>query len=255
MMRRLIIPLFLVVLFVASGSNNAFSDAGGTVPGGTVPRATQPRTETKVLVIGDSLTSGLYATKEQNTFVSIVAQRSGYSMARRNASVLRNAIPLWSEVKTWKPDIVILEVGINDANGRQWSTNWKGDYLALVRDMQASGAEVILCTTFWVNIQPDSPIYPIHQSINQDIRAIANETGAGLADLWSATVNCKECISSPSILSYFAPHYHGDSFHPSDIGHAKIADTITGVMFPIKTFLPLVSMNEPHDAESAPFSN
>lgn len=252
MIRRLTIPLFLVVLFVAMGSHNAFSDAGGTVPPGTVPTGTE---ETKVLVIGDSLTSGLYATKEQNTFVSIVARRSGYSMARRNASVLRNAIPLWAEVKAWKPDIVILEIGINDANGRQWSANWKGDYLALVRDMQESGAKVILCTTFWVNIQPDSPIYPIHQSINQDIRAIASETGSGLADLWNATVGCDKCISNPFTISYFAPHYHGDSFHPSDIGHAKIADTIMDVMFPNKTFLPLVLMPESTDAESAPFSD
>ena len=207
----------LLVLAVIS----IFSGAKGNDGGGTIP------TPKRLLVIGDSLTNGLYATAEQNTFVSIVSRNTGMPTARRAVPTLKDAVPLWANLKTWQPDVVIIELGINDINGRQWNSQWKKNYQALVEDIQATGAKVVICTTFWIGIDSDNPIYALHIGLNNDVRDIAQRTGATLADLWIATEGCAECVSTPGTISYFSPHFHGDDMHPSDTGHAAIARVVT----------------------------
>lgn len=209
------IGVALIALSIFSGAKS--NDLGG----GTIPK------NQRLLVIGDSLTNGLYATAEQNTFVSVVSRNTGMLTARRAVPTLKDAVPLWVNLKTWQPDVVVIELGINDINGRQWNAQWKKDYQALVEDIQASGARVVICTTFWIGIQSDNPIYPLHVGMNNDIRDIARQTGATLADLWTATERCAECVSTPDVISYFSPHYHGDDMHPSDAGHAAIARVVT----------------------------
>lgn len=212
------IGIALIALSIFSGAKS--NDFGN----GTIPA---PK---RLLVIGDSLTNGLYATAEQNTFVSIVSKNTGMPTARRAVATLRDAIPLWVNLKAWQPDVVVIELGINDINGRQWNAQWKKDYQALVEDIQATGARVVICTTFWIGIDDQNPIYALHAGLNNDIRDIARQTGATLADLWIATEGCAECVSTPDVISYFAPHYHGDNMHPSDVGHAAIARVVTGAI-------------------------
>lgn len=207
--------LVLAVISVFSGAK------GNDFGGGTIPKSN------RLLIIGDSLTNGLYATAEQNTFVSIVSRNTGMPTARRAVPTLKDAVPLWANLKTWQPDVVVIELGINDINGRQWNAQWKKNYQALVEDIQATGARVVICTTFWIGIDSDNPIYPLHIGLNNDVRDIARQTGATLADLWTATERCAECVSTPDVISYFSPHYHGDDMHPSDAGHAAIASVVT----------------------------
>ena len=206
--------LVLAVISVFSGAKG--NDGGGTIP---APK--------RLLVIGDSLTNGLYATAEQNTFVSIVSKNTDMPTARRAAATLKDAVPLWMNLKAWQPDVVVIELGINDVNGRQWNARWKKSYQTLVEDIQATGAKVVVCTTFWIGIDDQNPIYALHVGLNNDVRDIAQRTGATLADLWAATEGCADCVSTPDVVSYFSPHYHGDNMHPSDIGHAVIARVIT----------------------------
>ena len=234
------IGVALIALSIFSGAKS--NDFGN----GTIPA---PK---RLLVIGDSLTNGLYAAAEQNTFVSIVSRNTGMPTARRAAATLRDAIPLWTNMKAWQPDVVVIELGINDINGRQWNAQWKKDYQALVEDIQATGARVVICTTFWIGIDDQNPIYALHAGLNNDIRDIARQTGATLADLWIATEGCADCVSTPDVVSYFSPHYHGDNMHPSDAGHAAIAsvvtDAINGVFTSSTTsktyYLPFVANGE-----------
>ena len=216
-MRKLIFSIGTIIIALSIFSGVKSNDFGN----GTIPKSQ------RLLVIGDSLTNGLYATAEQNTFVSIVSRNTGMLTARRAVPTLRDAIPLWTNLKAWQPDVVVIELGINDINGRQWNAQWKKNYQALVEDIQASGARVVICTTFWIGIDSDNPIYPLHIGLNNDIRDIARQTGATLADLWAATEGCAECVSTPDVISYFSPHYHGDDMHPSDAGHAAIASVVT----------------------------
>ena len=81
------IGVALIALSIFSGAKS--NDFGN----GTIP------TPKKLLVIGDSLTNGLYATAEQNTFVSIVSRNTGMPTARRAAATLRDAVPLWVNLK------------------------------------------------------------------------------------------------------------------------------------------------------------
>lgn len=232
--------LVLAAIGIFSGAKS--NDFGG----GTIPKSN------RLLVIGDSLTNGLYATAEQNTFVSIVSRNTGMPTARRAVPTLKDAVPLWANLKTWQPDVVIIELGINDINGRQWNAQWKKNYQALVEDIQATGAKVVICTTFWIGIDSDNPIYALHIGLNNDVRDIAQRTGATLADLWIATEGCAECVSTPGTISYFSPHFHGDDMHPSDTGHAVIArvvtDAINGAFTSSTTnktyYLPLVATGE-----------
>lgn len=231
-MRFVFKGMLLILLFVLLVSPmQAQSGNYGTVP-----------YRSKILVIGDSLTSGLYATHEQATFVSILGEMTGAKIGRRAAARLSNAVLVWNEVKAWNPDIVIIEVGLNDVAHRDAIdlSTWKSTYIGLVMSMQQAGKRVLICNTFWFGLQPSSPIYQPYVDYNEVIRQVAAETGATYVDIWSNTHNCDECVSTPEQLSYFNPHYHGDYFHPSDNGHKRIAETIKDALVS-KTFFPFVS--------------
>lgn len=188
---------------------------------------TVPPAQKKLLVIGDSLTNGLYASHEQATFASVLAQISGYALARRNGAKLPAAVITWGEVKVWNPDIVVLEIGLNDVSlGTVPDSEWAAMYSSLLADMKSTGAKVVACTMFWGGIESSHPNYNRYMLYNQMIRDAAKSNDVSLADLWAATDGCKECVSRSANESYFAPHYHGDNFHPSNYGHEMIAKIV-----------------------------
>ena len=229
--------LFVLMLSIMSGS---VSGQDGTVPVSAIPGGTIPNKQERILFIGDSLTAGLFSTHEQATFVSRLAEMTKQPIARRLASQLYIADHVWSEVRVWNPTIVVIEVGLNDINGGTYTNaQWKAQYVNLSANIMATGAKLIICTTFHFNNKPGDALYERRLQYNQMIRETAAETGATLADLWNATLNCPECVSSPDVVSYFGPYYHGDNFHPSDEGHRKIADEIYRVMFN-RLYFPMV---------------
>lgn len=230
-MRWLLLAAILIsaLFFQQPGSNGE----AGTIP----PRA-------RILVIGDSLASGLYADDERATYASQVAEQLGGMLARRHASTLVQAGPLWDEVKVWRPSMIILEIGLNDVSSGQWAKGkWIEDYRGLVERIQATGATVVVCTAFWAGILPSHRNYAAYEGLNADVRQVASETGARLADLWNASQGCDECVSQKDELSYFAP-YHGDGFHPNDYGHRLIARAIVQAIDGNRElFLPILQGN------------
>lgn len=223
---------FLILLTITLLS---FGRASSTTIG------TLPPVNNRLLIIGDSLTSGLYATSENSTFARLVADATGMQLARRYSKNLEMATATWSEVRGWRPAVIVLEVGLNDVSGGKVNSAWAVDYERLVRDMLGSGATVIVCTVFYGGIQTRHPNYAIYQQVNVDIAQAAAATSAKLADLWTATNGCVECVSAPGQDSYFAPHYHGDNFHPSDYGHEMIADVVVDAIAGITYYLPIVA--------------
>ncbi len=211
------------------------------LPGNPTPRVrTIPPHTTRLLVIGDSLTSGLYAAGEEETFASIVAQRTGFHLARVHGTGLRNAVDVWQKYKDWHPDLVVLEVGLNDVSGGVWAAeSWRAAYLALVRDIQSSGARIVVCTTFWAGVSDTHRNYRVYEALNADIRSVAIESGAMLADLWVVTNGCEDCVSRATDLSNWPP-FRGDNFHPNSKGHAVIAETILGALGD-RLYFPMVA--------------
>lgn len=198
-----------------------FSGVAGQSPNGTI--SPQPD---RLLIIGDSLTAGLYATSENTTFARLVADSTGAKLARRYVSTLDGAISEWSRVQVWRPGIVVIEVGLNDVSKGQYDGLWKARYQSLVQTIQGSGASVIVATIFWGGIHKEHPRYNIYLELNESIREVARNTDAPLADLWMATLDCEDCVSAEGDESYWSPGYRGDNFHPNDRGHARIAQTI-----------------------------
>lgn len=193
-------------------------------------RGTIPPVPGRLLVIGDSLTSGLFASSEQTTFASQVAAATGYQLARKHASRLPQAVAAWTMYRDWRPDLVIVEIGLNDISSGEWAPDtWRSAYSAFIGDIQRSGATVVVATTFWAGVQSSQSNYANYVALNDDIRAVAAERGAILADLWTATEACKDCVSQRTQPSYWPP-FLGDNFHPNDAGHAIITKTILAAL-------------------------
>lgn len=233
--------LIFVVILILSLATPLRSVANGTVP---------PYDRERILFLGDSLTSGLFASAENNTFASLVGAKRNALIARVHVTSLVQAAPKWHEISGWQPSVVVLEIGLNDVSRGQWQRGvWINDYKALVQQIQASGATVLLCTTFWAGIMPGHRNYAAYDGLNADVRTVASETGARLADLWTATLNCEDCVGRAEQWSVFAP-YHGDNFHPSDKGHEVIADTIMRALEVVNYFPNIMNLASPDCANN-----
>lgn len=216
MIRNIFNTTTLLVLIVISAfvvPNQAIS--------GTIPPI-----DNRLLVLGDSLTAGLYASSENTTYARLVADATGMQLARRYVSTLDLAVAEWTKVKAWHPALIVLEVGLNDVSKGHYGPEWEGQYQSLVQDMQETGAHVVTATMFWAGITKSHPQFNDYIALNESIRNVAQATGAEVADLWSATLDCVDCVSTQTQISYWGPDYHGDGFHPNDVGHALIAEAI-----------------------------
>lgn len=235
--RKVFSILSLILSFLVLGSIPALSGQDpGALAGSTVPPM-----ENRLLVLGDSLTSGLYASHEQATFASILASDLGMHLARKPVGSLPGAVAEWERVKGWHPAIVVIEVGLNDVSkGVLTDGEWDGMYNKLLADISDSGAIPVACTMFWGGIGPEHPNYARYERYNQIIRDAAADQDARLVDLWGITYNKPAYVSNAKEVSYWGPHYHGDNFHPSDLGHAVIAESISYVILEEDTFLPAV---------------
>lgn len=237
-MRVSILTFSLLIMLSAFSMSRPVAAQFGTLPPGTLPP------ENKLLVIGDSLTSGLYASHEQATFVSLLGKKTVYKLGRIHASMLPQAITVWESSKAWQPNIVVIEIGLNDVSrGTLTLSDWKAEYSELIVGIQSTGAKVVLCTTFWAGLKKEHPDHHWYLEYNQTIRDLAEQHNTVLADLWLATLDCSDCVSRVEQLSYFGPHYHGDNFHPNDQGHSLIAQTIINALVSLDEdvyFFPIV---------------
>lgn len=228
-MKKIIVFYAIWLILLAVGNVKA-GTGNGTVP---VPG--------RLLVIGDSLTYGLYATSENNTFARLVADQADMQLARRYVPTLSQAVAVWREVKMWNPSVVVVEVGLNDIRSNSFNDDWIQRYETLISDMRATGATVVVCTPFSAWIDGSNHRYDKYEAMSEAIRLTAERKGVMVADLWELTNGCAECVSRPSQQSYFAPHYSGDNFHPSDSGHKRIAEIIISAMQGGKIYLPVVA--------------
>jgi len=201
----------------------------------------------RLLVLGDSLSVGLYATSESNAFKHLLAAKLEADLASCRGSNLQHIVICWDEYQAWQPDIVVIEIGLNDVsnfNGLAMAEEeWVDTYASFVETIQATGARVVV-TTMFHGRQPSNPLYATYEQYNDHITQIAAESGATLADVWTATKDCAGCISDPNVTAAFGPGWAGDNFHPSDLGHAVIAETITAVFLNRFTYLPFAAQGE-----------
>lgn len=208
---------------------------------GTASCAATQQPQERLLVIGDSLSRGLYASSEQHTFRYLVTERLDMESRYLPACHTSDALESW-RAWDWQPDMVLLEIGIHGLESHD--KNWSHEYGVLLDELLASGARVVVGTVPWCNWGCDGAYfkYQLAMERNVAIRSEASERGLRVADLWAATLCCGDCISQPSESSPFAPGFQGDGFHPGDYGHEVIASSfVEAIEQKQRFFLPLVS--------------
>lgn len=105
---------------------------------------------TKILVFGDSLVSG-YGVRDSESFPAVLGQRlaaDGYDIVVANAGVPGNTTAMGlaraAQAVAGKPDLVILELGINDLLNDAPLRATRNNLQRLIRRFRAAGARVIL---------------------------------------------------------------------------------------------------------------
>lgn len=191
-----------------------------------------------VWIVGDSLTTGLYASAEETTYRSLLF------------SALQEAYPgkfgttFWSNVCTlagfeyyWgtyddRPDLIFIELGINDAGRNSHcmqvpKENWQNRYGAMLDRIRSDvpGVKIIVGTIPWSGWEEGSVGFEEVLQYNEWIAAEARKRQIEVADLWAAVVGRTDGLSSLWQASTFPPAYHGDGFHLNDIGHQLLAST------------------------------
>lgn len=199
----------------------------------------------RLLVFGDSLSRGLYASRLDGGFKYPLAEMLDAELNSQSGNSLPGLVEIWKTWE-WQADVIVVEIGLNDlCEDCAWTLNdraWMRMYTRYIMDLKATGAHVVICTMFAAH-PPQAREYEHFMLRNKLIRAISRRTGATLADLYSATVNCPECISRPGEQSPFGPGYEGDNFHPSDYGHRVIAETIYNALEGGALYIPMIGSN------------
>ena len=105
---------------------------------------------TKILVFGDSLVSG-YGVRENEAFPVVLGQRlqaDGYDVVIASAGVPGNTTAMGlaraAQAAAGKPDLVLLELGINDLLNDVPLHATRNNLVRLIRRFRAVGARVIL---------------------------------------------------------------------------------------------------------------
>ncbi len=207
-------------------------------------------------ILGDSLTMGLFASTEETTFRNLLFHDlQAFHAARLNMTFWQSVCTLGGLQKRWeeldgKPDILFIEVGINDLGSTSSYKYciytpidiWQASYGAMLDRIRSDvpNARIIVGTIPWCGWEEDNPFYALAQQYNAWIIEEAEKRHIPVADLWSATVGKADGISRPDQPSFFPP-YHGDNFHPNDLGHQRLAQTFfqTYLSQMPKTYLPL----------------
>ena len=127
----------------------------------------------------------------------------------------------FSVAKQSRPDIVIIELGTNDANTAYNETNsgFIADYVELIHEFQVLSSEpkvyLLLPPPIFDNNGNLSQTYFV-QNVIPNIRLVANQTGLSLIDSYTPLLN--------------HPNYFDDGVHPNVEGARIIAQAVYDVL-------------------------
>jgi len=208
----------IVVTSVLTASAGAAPDTGDAAP-------------VRMTVAGDSLALGIGASDSSRGFAfdlfERVRARHRTSQVTNlaiggatTADVVRLELP---RIATTRPTIVLIEVGANDLVRRHAPRDFARDYRRLVEGVarSAPGAVIVLFNVPDVSVSPifESTAKPaLHRlalTYNDAVAAEGRRTHAPVVDLFAFS---KRASTEP------ARYLSADRFHPSDDGHAAIAD-------------------------------
>ncbi len=178
------------------------------------PSPTQivPMNISRIVCFGDSLTYG-YGASEHKDYPSRLEEMIGIETI--NAGVSGNTTAdgltrLENDVLAHNPDVVLITLGGNDLRTRINADTAQKNLIAIIKNIQASGAIVILGGI-------DIPLFD--QGYAKMYQTVAKETDAVLIP------NILEgIIGHPDLMS--------DSIHPNDQGYAIMAERFSNALIP-----------------------
>ncbi len=154
----------------------------------------------KVACVGNSITENYNLPVETKypTFLQQYLGTEGYEVKNYGISartlLKKGDFPYWNEARytevlNWKPDIVIIKLGTNDAKPHNWAfkDDFKGNYIEFVQSFKnlSSQPKIYLC--FPIPTFPDNWINSDDRIITGEmipiIREVAQETGSEIIDL------------------------------------------------------------------------
>jgi len=192
--------------------------------------------QTKLACIGDSVTYGAtIEDREHNCYPSQLQQMLGSGYEVRNfghngATLLRkghrpyNTLPEYGEALAWKPDMVVIHLGLNDTDPRDWpdwSEDFISDYRQLIDDFRNAnhGVRIWICRLtpiFHGHHRFLSGTRDWHSEICRRIELIGNTADVAYIDLFSPLVT--------------RPDLFADNLHPNAEGAGIIAKTVYGAV-------------------------
>ncbi|MEI7452540.1 MAG: SGNH/GDSL hydrolase family protein [Candidatus Falkowbacteria bacterium] len=181
--------------------------------------------------LGDSLTAGAGASKYEESWPYLVAQKlAGDS---RRVVLTDFAVPgyrtddllnvLVDPALNSKPDVVTLLIGTNDIYSNVSAEEFAQNYRAILEKLKSAKTKVYLISIPFIG--SSSIILPAYSSysaaritkFNNIINNFAKEYGFAYIDIATPTKN---------LLKTDGTHYSADAFHPSASGYALFANLI-----------------------------
>ena len=224
---RLLLCIAVLLVIIAPGGAAASQAQSGAAP----------RT---VWIIGDSLARGLYATGEAQMYRNLLFDEV---QARYPGQVrllfwqemcsLARLEDRWDRIEDVPPpDILFLELGLNDVvqtSGCEHVPDdaWQALLGAVLDRFQAlsPNAQIVVGTIPWSGWPEGHEMRLRARAYNHWIFKQAEARGLVVADLWAATLDRQDGLSSQEEPNPFPPAYRGDGFHPNDLGHRRLAQT------------------------------
>jgi acyl-CoA thioesterase-1 len=207
-MRARLGGLLLLVQVVAACSTQPTASAGE---------------ERVVLAFGDSLTSGLGMPADQTYPAQLAARltREGYDYRVVNAGVSGDTTAGGLRRVDWalrlRPEVVIVELGINDALRGQKLASVRGNLEQIVARFQASGARVLIAG---MRLPPNYGD-PYAADFYRLYREVARARNAPLMPFFLDGVGAIPRLNQP------------DGIHPTAEGYAIVVDRLWPYLVPL----------------------
>ncbi len=173
----------------------------------------------RVLITGDSLAAGFFASTEAQGFSSLVAGALGrvtpttVSRAHETLSTVAGVTEVPADL-----DLAVVELGTNDVGIPTPLADFEAQYAELVGRIRTSSPDAaIVCAGTWT---ADGAAY---DAIIAGVCTANAGRYVSLADLFAMPD-----MHGPAGRDTFAGA--GDDFHPNDAGHRAIADAVLAVL-------------------------
>lgn len=196
---------------------------------GLAPTSTSPP---RLLIIGDSLARGAYATQPGATFAARLSLALGATDSTLVYTVgqLDDAEAAWVDARDQPWDLIVLEVGINDTINHPYTEAWAARYAALVASM--TPGRVVCVTPFDIGVDY------LAGDLSARADAIRATPGCKIADAYSASLNRAELRAPEGAITFYGTGWTTDAMHPNNDGHALIASLILDALR-TRIYIPL----------------